>query len=98
MEHFIAKGDRVDAQWFELAPLGSYSLAGYQTKFNAKPRSITGEVRHVRSDHPTNPVNVILHVQTEGKLGTLCPKCLVYEVEVRPEWVTKIYPKEAPGE
>jgi hypothetical protein len=97
MTHFVVKGDRVTAQWFECDPLGSYSLAEYQTKFNAKPRFITGEVRHIRSDQPTNPVNVTLHVQSEGNLGTLCPKCQVYEVEVRLEWVTQVYPKEAPS-
>src|SRR4051812_597339 len=91
---YITKGTRVRARWFVAKPLGTWSLAGSQMKLNGTMHDIEGVVRHVRSDDPVKEVNVTIHVETEDEQGTLCPKCNVNEVEIKPEWIVKgtIYP------
>jgi hypothetical protein len=92
----VNKGDLVVAHWFEVSDPTRVSLAGVQTKFQAKARTASGVVRHVRSSHPTQLVDVTLHVQVEAPEGQMCPKCGVHEVEIKPEWVVSVA-HEYPG-
>ena len=92
-ENVAHKGDTVVAHWFEADDPTRVSLAGVQTKFQARERTVTGVIRHVRSSHPTELVDVTLHVEVKAPAGQLCPKCGVHEVVVKPEWVTGVIPK-----
>jgi len=69
-----------------------------QLKTTAITRSITGIVRHIRSNTPDfNPANVMLFVEPDdgafiynGTLVELCKKCNVNEVLVKPAWITEV--------
>ncbi len=76
----IQKGSRVRAQWLQAQPFGSLSLAGFQTKTTATFQEACGVVRHIRSDSPTEAVNVTVHIESD--FGELCSKCGVKEVVV----------------
>ncbi len=81
----IRRGDRVRAAWWTSRPV---ALAGMQMKVEARPVDVEGPVRHIRSDSPTGDGEVRLFVEHPD--GTMCERCGVPEVEVRPEWVTAI--------
>ena len=59
----VTKGDWVRARWMQ--PYRA-SVAGAQPKFCARQHNVSGIVRHVRGDHPTNPTSVRLWVEPEG--------------------------------
>ena len=71
-----------------MKPLGTYSIAGAQPKVVGDFVGVTGVVAHIRSDHPTQLVNVTLHVTTDDHRGTMCPKCGVPHVTVDARHVT----------
>lgn len=83
----ITKGMRVRARWFD-AKLTC--LSGVQMKFGATEHVVTGVVRHVRGDHPTNPTTVRIYVEADDGVGTPCPSCQVREVEIDPQHVVAI--------
>jgi hypothetical protein len=62
MDHFLKKGDRVHAQWFQATDA---CLAGMQPKTGAILRDVTGIVRHIRGDHPTNPTEIRVWVEPD---------------------------------
>lgn len=82
---WIKKGDWIRAERFE-----SYvaSLAGAQPKTAAHLATISGQVRHVRGDHPTQPSEVRLFIKANA--GTWCERCGCHEVIVRPEHVVEV--------
>lgn len=84
----IGRGSRIIAKWFEAKLV---SLAGCQLKTGAIERVVTGVVRHVRGDHPTNPTTVRFYVEAEDGLGSPCDKCQVREVEVDPAHVVEVF-------
>ncbi|MFA5202791.1 MAG: hypothetical protein WC708_00045 [Lentisphaeria bacterium] len=93
-EAFIDKGYYIEASWLEAKPFGAASLAGMQLKTTATARSVRGTVRHIRSSDPNFQKDIMLFIQpTDGDEGTLCNKCGVKEIEVKPEWITRIVPK-----
>lgn len=83
----IIKGTRIRATWFEAKMV---SLAGVQMKTEATLRTITGTVRHIRGDHPTNPTVRRLFVESDDGIGTPCEKCQVREVEIDPKHVVEV--------
>lgn len=93
-ETFVDKGYYIEASWLEAKPFGAASLAGVQLKTTATARSVRGTVRHIRSSDPNFQTDIVLFIQpTEGDEGVFCNRCGVKEIEVKPEWVTKIVPK-----
>lgn len=80
----IYKGDWVWARWMDVTNGG---LSGSQVKFAATERIVTGIVKHIRGDHPTNPTSIRLFVEPD----TGGP-----EVEVDPKYVRDIRPKNSP--
>ena len=64
----VTKGMRITARWFRAT---SASLAGMQPKVGAEEVVVSGIVRHVRGDHPTNPTTVRFYIDAEG--GTETP-------------------------
>jgi hypothetical protein len=81
----ITKGTRIRARWLDTKFV---SLAGAQIKAEGQYREVTGVVRHVRGDHPTNPTEIRLFVEADG--GVLCPKCNVHEVMIDPKHVVEV--------
>lgn len=69
----LTKGMRITARWFAVQdPVKEpFSLAGVQMKLLAKEIVVSGIVRHVRGDHPTNPTQVRLYIDAPG--GTETP-------------------------
>lgn len=90
--YVASKGDRVRARWLRSAALGTFSLAGAQVKLAASEIEVTGTVRHVRGDHPTDPSEVRLFLDCDRDAdiplvrppGCTCPHG---HVEIRPEWL-----------
>lgn len=72
MSHNIVKGTRIRAEWFQASTV---CLAGVQPKMGATACSVTGTVKHIRGDHPTNPTVIRLLVQPDagGDLVTVDP-------------------------
>lgn len=62
MSHFLKKGDRVRAQWFQTTDA---ALAGMQPKVGAILVNVEGRVTHVRGDHPTNPTQIRVWVKPD---------------------------------
>lgn len=87
----IKKGSRIRAEWFS-GKIGQASLAGIQLKTSAKLISITGTVRHLRTNDPNwAPENITLFVEPdEGDAGTFCDRCGVKEIEIKTCWVKEI--------
>jgi hypothetical protein len=93
-ESFVDKGYYIEASWLEAHPFGAASLAGVQLKTTATARSVRGIVRHIRSSDPTFQTDIMLFIQPiDGDEGAFCNKCGVKEIQVKPEWVTRIVPK-----
>lgn len=90
MEATLQKGSRIRAEWFDAEPFKA-SLTGMQVKTTATVRSITGTVRHIRSnDEKFSPENATLFVESDDGSGNPCPKCGVNEVQVKPAWVVEV--------
>lgn len=83
--NWIQKGDTIRAEWFEPYIAG---IAGVQSKTAAHLMTISGEVMHVRGDHPTHPTAIRLFVRAEA--GKWCDRCGCHEVMVRPEYVVEV--------
>lgn len=79
MEMTLTKGMRVRARWFQANDPPS-SLAGMQMKLGVTERSVEGVVTHIRSDSPTELINVRVHIKPDD--GD--------EVEVKPEHIVGI--------
>ena len=89
---YITKGMQITARWFaDTRPVG---LPGMQMKLQTTLHQVTGVVRHVRGDHPTNPTVVRLYVEADDGTGTPCPRCQVREVEVDPAHVVAVDGKD----
>lgn len=89
---FVTKGTRVRASWLEAKLV---SLSGFQTKSGADHVSVTGVVRHIRSDHPTQPVNATLFLDVEEGVNheahaVHCAKCGRDHVEVKVSHVVAV--------
>jgi hypothetical protein len=82
---YVKKGDRITARWLKTK---LSSLAGMQAKSGAKEVSVSGVVRHIRTDRPEPPCVVRIYVETDDKSGAVCEECGVPEVEVDPLHVT----------
>ena len=85
--HNIKKGTRIRARWFSA---NMACLAGSQPKFGATLHEVTGTVRHIRGDHPTEPKTIRLYVEADDGTGSPCGKCQVREVEVNPDHVVEV--------
>lgn len=89
------KGDRIRAQWLDAKLV---ALAGAQMKVGASGREVTGIVRHIRGDHPTNPTEVRVFIDPDGAWDGPVVKDLVRctcghpHVQIKPEWVVEILP------
>lgn len=86
------KGDRIRASWLACEPA---CLAGAQMKLGAKPMTVTGVVRHIRGDHPTNPTTIRVYVDPDGDwqgptVEVVRCTCGHPHVELQPEWVEAI--------
>lgn len=91
-DRLIQYGDTIRAKWFKASPLGSFSLAGNFMKFNATSHDVSGTVRHIRGDHPTEPT--IIGVWIEHDSGDLCQKCGVKEVgPINPKYIVEWRPQ-----
>lgn len=89
---YVAKGTRLRARWLQARPV---SLAGMQMKVEAAEVSVTGVVRHIRTDHPTELVNPTFFLDVEEGFGyedhiQHCAKCGRDHVEVKPGHVTEV--------
>lgn len=91
---YITKGSRVRAEWLHTRPV---ALAGMQMKVEGRPVSIVGVIAHFRSEHPTEPVNVRIYLDTEDEPGL--PRVKPYgcthdrgHVEIQPGWVREVLP------
>lgn len=92
IDAYVTKGTRLRAQWLDTRLV---SLAGVQMKTEGKMVVITGVVRHLRSDHPTRPVNVTLFLDVEEGVNheehaTHCTKCGRDHVEVKASHVAEV--------
>lgn len=92
----IQKGTRIHAEWSHSRMVG---LAGVQMKLGATKVALTGVVRHIRGDHPTNPTAIRFFVDPDHDDGSfeklkveLCPSCGHPHIVVRPEWVLQVLP------
>lgn len=90
---FVTKGQRITAEWFgDAKPV---PLAGVQMKVQATKFAITGIIKHVRGDHPTDPKVIRIYVDPErGWSGPrIRPEgctCDHEHVEVNPNHVTGV--------
>ncbi len=85
---FLTKGMRVRAQWVEAYQT---CLAGMQPKVGATLHNVIGMVRHVRAA-VADPTDILLYVEPEGsEEGTLCTKCGVKEIEVKPKHLVQVF-------
>jgi len=92
MEFAVQKGSRIRAEWFD-TDLFTASLAGVQLKTTGRPKSITGTIRHMRTNDPNwAPENVVLFVELDEDdgTGTHCDKCGVMEVQIKPSWIREV--------
>jgi hypothetical protein len=87
MSVFVTKGMRIRAKWFEAR---LESLSGGVPKVGAVEKVVTGVVRHVRGDHPTDPKTVRVYVESEDGLGVPCGRCQVREMEIHPEHIVEV--------
>ncbi len=96
---WIEKGTRVRARWFKPKELGTWSLTGFQMKLTGNFVEITGTVRHIRGDHPTEPKEVMFYVEPEGEVPAEVTRkrpfgctCEGHDklVEVNSNWVRQI--------
>ncbi len=93
----ITKGSRIRAQWMKAKMNPPSCLAGMQMKFGATSYDVTGVVRHVRGNHPTNPTVVRFFIDPDGDWdgptdrpdGCTCDR---EHVEVNPAHVTGAQP------
>jgi hypothetical protein len=86
----IVKGTLIKAQWLKATPA---SLAGVQMKVGAVAKSISGVVRHIRGDHPTDPTIIKLYVEPEswdGEYTADVCDCHDNLVEIDPMWVYEV--------
>jgi len=65
MDHFLQKGDRVRAVYFQAKKLGTYSIAGAQPKAVGDMVEVIGTVTHIRGNHPTNPTSIRIWIQPD---------------------------------
>ncbi len=100
IDAYVTKGTRVKASWMDTKMVG---LAGVQTKMEAVNVTVTGVVRHIRSDHPTMPVNATFFLDVESGSNhdgheTHCTKCGCDHVEVKAKHVVAVLdPVNPPG-
>jgi hypothetical protein len=79
---WLEKGNRVLVKEWKVRPV---PLTGMQMKFGADVKQFTGTVRHIRSDHPTEPTTIHVWVEPDDNpegLGKYCERCKVKEIEV----------------
>lgn len=96
---YVTKGTRIKAQWLDARLV---SLAGVQMKMGATMVVITGVVRHIRSDHPTQPVNATFFLDVEEGNNyedhvTHCTKCGRDHVEVSAKHVVDVLAPVSPS-
>lgn len=89
------KGDVVRAEWLETRPV---ALSGSRPKLGAREVSVSGTVRHIRGDHPTEPTTAIVFVDAEDEWDgpTIRPEgcsCAAPHVALRPEWIKEVLEK-----
>jgi len=88
--NIIAKGTRIKAQWGKATQA---SLAGMQMKVGVVAKTLSGVVRHVRGDHPTEPTIIKLYVEPdswdEEYTADVCD-CHDNLVEINPMWVYEV--------
>lgn len=65
MNTYITKGTKISFRFFKAKELGTWSLAGAQTKFAADEISGTGTVRNVWADDPRGEKNLRFNVEQE---------------------------------
>lgn len=92
IDAYVTKGTRLRASWLDAKLVG---LAGVQMKTGATQVSVIGVVRHLRSDHPTQPVNVTFFLDVEEGVNhedhcTHCTKCGKDHVEVKASHVVEV--------
>lgn len=95
---YVTKGTRVRAQWLD-AHLTC--LSGAQMKTGGRMVVVTGVVRHIRSDHPTQPVNATFFIDAEHGVNheehvTHCTKCGRDHVEVSAKHVAEVLASVSP--
>ena len=91
-EAYVEKGTRLRAHWLQARPV---SLSGMQMKAGATEVRVTGVVRHIRTDHPTELVNPTFFIDVEEGAGyeehvQHCAKCGRDHVEVKPNHVVAV--------
>ena len=91
-ETYVDKGTRLRARWLQARTV---ALSGMQMKVEAAEVSVTGVVRHIRSDHPTELVNPTFFLDVEEGFGyeghvQHCAKCQKDHVEVKPSHVVEV--------
>lgn len=88
----ITKGDRVKATWLKVKPPSGWPLAGVQTKFPASSESVTGTIRHLRTNSREDQLLAFLDADEpwDGPLAKP-PGCLCAtgHVPVRAEWIVE---------
>ena len=62
MDHFLRKGDRIRARWFQASDA---CLAGMQPKTDALLTLLTGVVSHIRGDDPSNPQQIRVWIRLD---------------------------------
>ena len=61
----IVKGSRIRAKWFKAKDMGTWSLSGFQMKLVGDFVAVSGVVRHLRGDHPTDPKEVRVYIDLD---------------------------------
>lgn len=85
MNGYITKGTRVSFRFFKAKDLGTWSLAGAQTKFAADEISGTGTVRNVWADDPLGKKNLRFNVERDDGTFVEVPVNGVIAVDIETE-------------
>lgn len=67
----LGTGDRIRVRGFIAAPEGTYSLAGMQPKLAGNLYDVTGEVMHLRGNHPIEPTSIGIFFKDTIQYGAM---------------------------
>lgn len=91
---YVTKGRRIHAKWFKPKDMGTWSLTGFQMKLVGDFVEVSGIVRHLRGDHPTNPTAIRIYIDPdEPGLPTKRPEgctCDHEHVEINSDHIFRV--------
>ncbi len=94
---YVTKGSHIRAEWMAAKTNPLASVSGQQLKFEVQAHTITGIVKHVRGDHPTQPTIIRLFVDPDPGTSWTGPTtnlegctCGHPHVEVNPDHLIEV--------